>query len=407
MAAQKVLSEISNSICYSNDFIKEYGTNNNLNITKGSSFDFALAKNNKKKKLNPILKLAKPKDSKIITDLVKEVYDGSYPYKEMEDEQEVRKMIESGETIFILFMNEKREIIGSTCFVLDFKAKRGNMRTWVVKKEYHRNFESTKSLIGCCLCVWPQYKNQIFMWYGEVRTAHAKTQYILNLCTLKPVGFYPNKDVFYDKIESDILQVSYDKRALHKYRCKKKPIILPSIRDLFFYTDQRYDLGPCTIFDPNIELDQNKLNTLREHLIEEISTDKFGYATIKLSFKGSSSYLEFLYTPMVQNFEKTKYNAKNLEELFVLVQEFKKCAQELDVRYYEVFVSAYRPSHQKVFLDLGLTPRGYVPSWEYNSEKKYFEDRILFNFCNGPIDGKITIYEENKALLDILGVTMY
>ncbi|MFX1445703.1 MAG: hypothetical protein ACFFHV_19990 [Promethearchaeota archaeon] len=407
MAVQKVLSEVANSFCYSNDFIKEFGENHNLNIIKGSSFDFTLIKENKKKKLNPILKLAKPQDSKAITDLVKEVYDGSYPYKEMEDEQEVCKMIESGEAIFILFMNEKRQIIGSTCFVLDFKAKRGNMRTWVVKKEYHGNFESTKSLIGCCLCIWPKYKNQIFMWYGEVRTAHAKTQYILNLCTLKPVGFYPNKDVFFDKIESDILQVSYDKRALHKYRCKKKPNILPVIKDLFLFMDQRYNLGAYTIFNPNIELDQNKLKKLQGQLIEETCIDKFGYVTIILSFKNSSSYLEFLYTPTVQNFEKTKYYIKSLEELFVLVQEFIRYAQQLDVRYYEVFVSAYNPSHQKIFLDLGLTPRGYVPSWEYNSQINCFEDRILFNFCNGPVDGKITVYVENKALLDILGVTMY
>ncbi|MEJ2252258.1 MAG: hypothetical protein P8Y97_21670, partial [Candidatus Lokiarchaeota archaeon] len=69
------------------------------------------------KKFNPILRLAKPKEGKDIAKIVKEDYEGTYPYKEMEDSREIKKMIKSGKYKFIVFLNEEREIIGSTCFV--------------------------------------------------------------------------------------------------------------------------------------------------------------------------------------------------------------------------------------------------------------------------------------------------
>ena len=113
--------------------------------------------------------------------------------------------------------------------------------------------------------------------------------------------------------------------------------------------------------------------------------------------------MKFLYTPTVQNIEKTKYQINNLEELFLLVQEFRNCIDELQVRYAEVFISAYEASHQKIFLDAGLYPRGYVPSWEYNKEKHYFMDSILFNYFKGNINKELKIYDENKSLLRTLG----
>ena len=387
---------------YSDDFLKNFQYIRNLNFIKGSKVDFKLRRDNKKKKINPILKIAKPKDAKIITALIKVVYEGTYPYKEMEDEEEVRKMIESGKSIFILFKNKQNETIGTTAFVLDFEAKRGNMRTWVVKKEYQGNFESTKSFIGCCIYVWLLFKKEILLWYGEVRTAHAKTQYILDLCSLKVVGFCPNKDVFYNQVESDILQVSYNKKALREYRCKNTPKILPEVENIFLFLDQRYNLGEYEVFIPKINLDRNKMNKIKKNLSKKIMTEKFGYMNIKLFINNSDSFIKFLYTPTVQNFEKTKFKVNNLEELYVFLQEFKKCAEELNVRYFEVYVSAYNPYYQKIFYDAGLFPRGYVPSWEYNSKKKCFEDRILFNYFKGEIDKNMTLFKENKKLIEYL-----
>ena len=101
---------------------------------------------------------------------------------------------------------------------------------------------------------------------------------------------------------------------------------------------------------------------------------------IKFTLEGSSSFFSFLYTPQVQNFEKTKYKVKSVEELFVFGQKFQEYRVKYNVRYLEVFISAYNPVHQKIFYNLGLIPQGYIPSWDYNDKEGVFEDSILFNY---------------------------
>lgn len=261
-----------------------------------------------------------------------------------------------------------------------------------------------KAWIGSTVHVWQEYENRIFSWYSEARTASAKAQYITKLCGILPVAFFPNKDMFYGKIESDVLIISYDERALRNFRRKEVPEILPEIYDYFCYSDERYDLGCVKVTTPELKLDEKKLTRYQKRLIKIIKKDKFDYETVTLTLKGSKSYFEFLHTPRVQNFEKTSYKVKNLEELFVFAQEFVRCARQLNVRYFEVFVSAHEPCHQKIILDLGLHPRGYVPCWKYNWERNCFEDHVLFNYYEGKINEKIELLEEGKNLLKRLKV---
>jgi len=183
----------------------------------------------------------------------------------------------------------------------------------------------------------------------ENRTAHAKSQYSMCVCGISPIGFYPNKDVFLGKIESDLMQILYDNRALDKYRASEIPSILPQVEPCFLYSDEKHNLGHYHITDPGDFLNQIKIEEIKNAVSKTIVKDKFSYETIRFTIAGTDSYFEFLYTPQVQNFEKTKYYVHNLEELYVFVQEFIKCKNELEVRYCEVFVSAYKPEHQKLF----------------------------------------------------------
>jgi hypothetical protein len=139
-------------------------------------------------------------------------------------------------------------------------------------------------------------------------------------------------------------------------------------------------------------------------LEKSVIRDKFGYEIIKFSLPNSNSYFEFLYTPQVRNFEKTKYYVNSLEELYVFVKEFIRMGGQLGIRYCEAFISAYNPTHQQIFHNAGLFPRGYVPSWEFNKEEKVFEDRILFNWFEGKIDRNIQLIDEGKELLTCLSL---
>jgi hypothetical protein len=384
---------------FSHEFLNPFMGMIDTDIKSGIQFNVRI-RENPRNKLNPILKLARPEDAKFITEIVKEDYEGSYPYKEMEDEKEIQKMIKSGKYKFILFLDKSGEVLGSTCFGLDFEEKKGYLRSLVVKKKCLGVLDATKAYIGSCIVIWQMFRDKILIWWGEARTADAKSQYINRLCSLRQVAFLPNKDLFYNKIESDIVMISYNEKVLREYRSTKTPQIIPEILKCYSYSDDVYDLGYAKVSFPVINLDYEKLVTYKENLTVKISRDKFGYETIKFNLKNSKSFFEFLHTPRVKNFEKTNYKVNNLEELAVFIQEYKKCARKFGIRYIEAHVSAYNPSYQKIFLDMGLIPRGYIPSWKHHNG--IFEDYVLFNHYEGEIDKSMELLEEGWELLKYL-----
>ncbi|MFX1315408.1 MAG: GNAT family N-acetyltransferase [Promethearchaeota archaeon] len=385
-----------------NDFLRPFEDIVNPDIHKGMSLDFHICDRGHQHKLNPILRLARPEDAVDIVEIYKELYDGTYPYKEMEDVDEVEKMIRDPSVQWIIFQDPSYNIAGCITFVIDFKKKRGYIRGFMLKKKYQGYIDITKAMIGSMIGMCHKYKNTIFIWYVENRTAHAKSQYSMRVCGISPIGFYPNKDIFLGKVESDLMQILYDERALHIYRNKQIPQILPEVKKCFLYSNKRYNLGQFKIKNPSIKLDFNKIGSLKDTLIKNVKVDKFGYEMIKFSFKGQNSFFKFLYTPNVQNFEKTKYQVSSLEELYVFIQEFMNCKKELNVRYCEIFLSAYNPYHQKMFLDAGFSPRGYIPSWKYNKKLKIFEDYILFNCFKGHISNEIQLIQEGWDLFTII-----
>ena len=64
-----------------------------LDIESGMDLDFVIDAKLGSDKISPTLVLAKPEDAKTIANICKEVYDGTYPYKEIEDELMVRKEV--------------------------------------------------------------------------------------------------------------------------------------------------------------------------------------------------------------------------------------------------------------------------------------------------------------------------
>ena len=372
-------------------------------LKKEMHLNFEIKENIHPKKISPILRLAHPNDAKEITEIYKELYSGTYPYKEMEDIEEVRKMILDPNVQWIIYQDPQYHIAGCITFVLDFENRRGYIRGFMLKKKYQGRIDITKAMIGSMLGMLHEFRDTIYTWYVENRTAHAKSQYSMWVCGIAPIAFYPNKDIFLKKVESDLMQILYDERALKKYRTSVIPCFIPSVEPCFQYSNKRYSLGTFSMKSPKIILGKKKVGKLQKKLVRNIERDQFGYETIKFTFEGSGSYFEFLHTPQVKNFEKVKYRVKNLDELYVFTQELIKLKEELDVRYCEVFVSAYNPEHQQIFYNSGLKPRGYIPSWECFANKLEFKDSILFSIFDGRVSENIQLIDQGHLLLEVLG----
>jgi len=224
-------------------FIKPFEQVVDPDIHRGICLNFELSGREQKQKISPILRLARPEDAEDLVGIYTELYNGTYPYKEMEDVEEVRKLIRSPNVQWLVYQDSSYNIAGCITFVLDFGNKRGYIRGFMLKKEYQGIIDTTKAMIGSMLGMIHKFKNKIYTWYVENRTAHAKSQYSMCVCGISPIGFFPNKDVFLGKIESDLMQILYDSRALEKYRASEIPSILPQVEPCYLYSDERYNLG--------------------------------------------------------------------------------------------------------------------------------------------------------------------
>lgn len=388
---------------YTQDYLSTFNQMNGLDLYSGTVFNFRIQERRQNKKINPIIREAMLEDVDDIIFTYKDIYEGTYPYKEMEDKETVEGMIKDRDVEWYVFTHpQTEEVCGCYTFIIDHEDKMGYARGLILKKKFIGRFDVLKACIGCYVSNYMKYDGKIFRWYSENRTAHAKAQYFTRHGGYQPVAFYPNKDMFFSKVESDILAVCYDERAISELRSLKTPRIVHSATEIFRYSSKRYNLGNYEISTASLSLNAERICELKRHLAMEVSKDRFGYEQTTFSIEGTDSCLSFLYTPTVQNIEKVKYNVSDAKELFVLARALKQHAHNLGARYIEAFVSAYEPEHQKVFLILGLIPRGYVPSWKYDKHDQAYEDCIAFNWSNGTIDDNIQLLDGEKELLRCL-----
>ncbi|MEJ2295743.1 MAG: hypothetical protein P8Y23_13390 [Candidatus Lokiarchaeota archaeon] len=274
----------------------------------------------------------------------------------------------------------------------------------MIKEGYHKLIDVFKAFLGCVIYLWKKHRKEILLWYGETITSHNTTQYFTNVIGMKPIAFFPNKDLFFNKKESDIFHVIYEQKILKSLRKKSQPILIRQVLNSYSYANNRYNLGLPLIKNPDIKLDLSLLKELKEKIT--FSTEELENNSMKVRFQilDSDSFFECVHNPYSKNLEKTSYKVNSIEELHVILNELLKLIKEWDLNYFECFVSAYKPEYQKIFYDFGFKPRGYVPSWKYNKSTHLFEDFIVFNFYKGEIDENIRIIPEVMNLLNVLNV---
>jgi len=198
------------------------------------------------------------------------------------------------------------------------------------------------------------------------------------------------------------LIITYNDDVLKKYRRKEEPKIIRQVLNCYLYSNKRYNLGTPFIENPNITLDQIKINEIKKKINKVIEKDKFGNEIVIFSLSKSESYFKFIHSPCIQSIEKTDYKINISEELYVFIEELKGFMRKMNIRYFECYVSSYLPTHQKIFYDAGFSPRGYVPCLKYNKNQKCFEDQVVFNYFKGTIDESINLIPESEELLQIL-----
>ena len=371
-------------------------------IKKGMSLDFSIDNRRDQTKISPILRLAKPDDAPSISAICREVYAGTYPYREIMNESYVRKMIESPNHYFILFLIEE-EVIGCFRCALKFDQKKGYMGGFMLLEPYQGTVDVVKAIIGSYVWMWSTFRDEILVWYCENRTAHAASQYITAVCGIHTIALFPNKDIFFEEVESDVMGIIYQNKVFQDFRAKHVPQLIEDSIDCFLYSDELYGLGSFSIVPEDLKLDMDKIEELRNSIVITKTEDDQQYCHVNFTLVGTDSEFTFLHTPHIQNCEKVKYHISSNEEFFVFLEIFQHYIKEYKVRYCELFVSAYNPDFQKIINAFGFHARGYIPSWNYNKEQQTFEDSVVYNWYQGSLT-ELELLPEGNQLLELLQV---
>jgi len=380
------------------DFLRTYAKYKDLDLEDGISFP--KRSSSKAQKLTPIVQIAKPEDAQIISEIFKRVYQNTYPYKELESSQEIRKMIEDPDYNWIVFKINGDEIIGCIGIEFDSSVKSMTLHGFAIKKEYQGMTSLPKLLLAGWVALLNKYEKKALMWFGEARSAHSKSQFLGAYLGLKPIAFFPKKDIFFNREESEFLLILYDEDVLTKYRRKEIPKIIPRVLTCYSYALKKYQLGfPELKNHLRLDFDDKKIKIIKQNLIYQEENDDLGNSLITLSINNSDAYISFLHNPIVQIFEKTDYKVSNKEQLFVFIEEVKELIKKLKIRYFEFFASAYHPTHQVILYDAGLKAFGYVPCFKYIKEEDIFEDQIVFIYYKGKVTGDLKMIPETENFL--------
>ena len=380
------------------DMLNTYPLLREIDLEKGHNFEDSTRNG----KIIPSLKFATEKDAEEITKIFKEVYKNTYPYKRIENVSEIQSMIRNPNYYWIIFTLKPDIIAGCIGIHLDFENKIGNFFGFAFREEFQPTADISTASLACVVAPMQKFKNQIFIWFAEIRSSFSSIQYIAKLTGLNPVGFLPNKDIFFNQPESEVLFITYNQKILHELRSSQKPQLISQAIFCYFYAFQKYNLGLPEIsnnYNLESELDQNKLENNRKLILRRIERDKFGNELITISIKGTNNFFQFLHYNNIQIVEKVDYKVSALEDLYVFLEEIKSIIIEFKLRYFEVFLSAYDSTHQQFFYDAGFKPTGYIPAFKYNKDLNLYEDQVLFVYHEEELNKNVRLIRETEEFL--------
>jgi hypothetical protein len=355
-----------------------------------------------KEKVIPSIKYATEEDAEDITKIFKEVYDNTYPYKKLESKSKILSMIRDPNYYWIVFKLKPNITIGCIGVHLDFEKKKANLFGFAFRTEFQHKVDIAKASIACMVSLVYKFRDRILIWYGEARSSFSSIQYITNLVGLQPIGFLPNKDIFFNHPESEFLLILYDRNVLFNLRNIKKPELISQAIFCYFYAFQKYNLELPTIknyTDIESELNPSEIAYKKTQLLRKVERDEFGNELITFFIKGTDSYFQFQYYHNIKIAEKTIFKVSSIEELHLFLGAIKNFIITSKLRYFETYLSAYNSKHQALFYNAGFKPTGYIPAFKYNRIEILFEDQLVFVYHKDDLDHKISFIPETEEFL--------
>lgn len=293
----------------------------------------------------------------------------SYPYPEALDPEWIHKKGSSRNVVWKVVTDMRNgAVVGSGTVMLNRENQRAYVRGVMIDPDYQKYRIGSKVLVNTFREIIQTYRDVIKIFWNESRTAHSGSQKIAEDSGFRPVGLLPNKDIFLEKRESDLLMVLYAMNALKTRR--PDPQLIPEVLPIYNAIVKRFRLNPVTpihlpkIVSNNVQVKGN------------IQMDKYLYG--HCVYRADGEELSFKINPRTHVAEETCFSRDtDPKTLKTLVKMALDSLQPI-LYYLEFYVSAYDPPVQRVFADLGFQATGYIPGWEFVDGAR--EDRIIFSW---------------------------
>jgi RimJ/RimL family protein N-acetyltransferase len=291
----------------------------------------------------------------------------SYPYPEALDPAWINDKARSRNVIWKVVTDTRYDsVVGSGTVLLDRENQRAYVRGVMIDPEYQKYKIGSKVLVNTFREIIQNYRDVIKIFWSESRTAHSGSQKIAEDSGFFPVGFLPNKDIFLEKRESDLLLVLYAMNALKMRR--RNPQIIPEVLPVYEVIAKQYRLEPIVpVVVPPIHRNGHQVKPY-------CKVDRYGYHHHIFCAYGEK--LKLKVNPRTQVAEEASFSP-DIEPVILNALVGKALASLGHLYYVEFYASAYRPAIQRVFADLGFKATGYIPGWDLVDGQR--EDAIIMS----------------------------
>ncbi len=314
-------------------------------------------------------------DAEHIVRIYNRIYDGNYPLEEYLDPKWIKTQVDNPNKFFKVFEDEEQKVFG--CGVLDFDPDRGTL--YALATAIDPNYQGRGAMSGIGMTtlhqIMKELQGRVKILYGTARMVpgDAKMQRLMEKNGFKPIGFLPDLDTGVGARESEIYEALIFSHAFKKRR--KNPIILPEIVNVLKAVQKQYrQVKEYTI----AEVDEIPIpkNGIKIGTFEDIH-EYYIYITLSCG----QNHIKIEIIPKAESAEIVEYNCENPEIFGALLLKIVKKVKDKNIKYLGGYINAYEPTHQKIFLQAGFKPTGYIPILDTVGER--YEDRVLMVWIPG------------------------
>ncbi len=293
--------------------------------------------------------VARPGDARQVAQLYRNVYENGYPSPELFTEEGMREFLTFKRSHCITsIVIHGEDVIAAGTFFLHGRA--AFCRGWMVDPAWQGKMGTRQVFQQILLNARHKLAGKVDYFYGELRTATAKLQGIIEEIGFRPVGTLPYKDAFANGREAEILYACYYQEP----RPGRMRLTLRAAQVASAVLN--HPVLAVRVFVPPTT--GGRATNCSVQYVEESN----GEGVLHLALPSGAS-LDAAVCPAPRNSDRVATRADSIGDYATLLRRYLAELEDRSIAYAEVYVRADAPARQTVLEDLGFSPTGFLPAW--------------------------------------------